>query len=142
MRRSLIPLTVVVLGMFAGHAALAQNGTTRRPLVGPDRPLAEKLRSPRETLQTLYYAVDVYDYFPQVIADAKLAIYGPFNVDGKFTSVSNADFDRSLRARAPHMGIRDAAAVDALARASGFDLVLDAEMPANNRCRVWQRTAG
>jgi MscS family membrane protein len=70
MRRSLIPLTVVVLGMFAGHAALAQNGTTRRPLVGPDRPLAEKLRSPRETLQTLYYAVDVYDYFPQVIADA------------------------------------------------------------------------
>jgi hypothetical protein len=73
-------------------------------------------------------------------ADAKLAIYGPFNYDGRYTSVSNADFDRSLRERAPHMGIRDVAAVDALARAAGFDLLEDAEMPANNRCRVWQRT--
>jgi hypothetical protein len=71
---------------------------------------------------------------------AKLAIYGPFNYDGRYTSISNADFDRSLRERAPHMGIRDVAAVDALARAAGFDLLVDAEMPANNRCRVWQRS--
>src|SRR5262249_40219103 len=42
----------------------------RRAATGPDRPLADKLRSPRETLQTLYYAVDVYDYFPQLIEDA------------------------------------------------------------------------
>src|SRR5205823_12243804 len=42
----------------------------RRDLVGADRPLAEKLRSPRDTLQTLYYAADVYDYFPALIADA------------------------------------------------------------------------
>ena len=72
--------------------------------------------------------------------DAKLAIYGPFNYDGKYTSSSNAEFDRSLRERAPHMGIRDVADVDALARAAGFGLVVDAEMPANNRCRVWQRS--
>ena len=73
-------------------------------------------------------------------ADAKLAIYGPYNYDGKYTSASNADFDRSLRAHAPHMGIRDVAAVDALAGAAGFDLLADAAMPANNRCRVWLRT--
>lgn len=71
--------------------------------------------------------------------DAKLAIYGPFNADGHFTSPSNAAFDASLKARAPHMGIRDAAAVDALARDAGFDLVDDVEMPANNRLRLWQR---
>jgi len=72
-------------------------------------------------------------------ADAKLVIYGPFNYGGKYTSVSNADFDRSLKERAPHMGIRDVNAVDALARGAGFDLIDDVAMPANNRCRVWQR---
>ena len=70
---------------------------------------------------------------------ARLVVYGPFNYGGKFTSVSNADFDRSLKERAPHMGIRDVAEVDALAHAVGFDLIDDVAMPANNRCRVWQR---
>jgi cyclopropane fatty-acyl-phospholipid synthase-like methyltransferase len=71
--------------------------------------------------------------------DAKLAIYGPFNVDGRYTSDSNAAFDASLKARAPQMGIRDVAAVDALALAAGFSLVDDVAMPANNRLRLWQR---
>ena len=70
---------------------------------------------------------------------AKLAVYGPFNVDGRFTSDSNAAFDAMLKARAPHMGLRDAAAVDALAHAAGFDLIDDVAMPANNRLRLWQR---
>jgi cyclopropane fatty-acyl-phospholipid synthase-like methyltransferase len=73
--------------------------------------------------------------------DAKLAIYGPFNDDGAFTSASNAAFDESLKARAPHMGIRDMEAVDALARRAGFALVDDVAMPANNRTLVWQRQA-
>lgn len=72
-------------------------------------------------------------------ADARLAIYGPFNRDGRFTSQSNAAFDADLRRRAAHMGIRDAEAVDALALRAGFELVDDAELPANNRCRTWQR---
>jgi cyclopropane fatty-acyl-phospholipid synthase-like methyltransferase len=71
--------------------------------------------------------------------DAKLAIYGPFNQDGRFTSASNAAFDESLKSRAPHMGIRDREAVDALARKAGFAFVDDVAMPANNRTLVWQR---
>jgi len=71
--------------------------------------------------------------------DAKLAIYGPFNYGGRYTSTSNAEFDRSLKAQAAHMGIRDFADVDALARSAGFALIEDATMPANNRCLVWQR---
>jgi len=71
--------------------------------------------------------------------DAKLAIYGPFNVGGAFTSASNAAFDESLKSRASHMGIREIEAVDALARKAGFALVDDVAMPANNRTLVWQR---
>lgn len=71
--------------------------------------------------------------------DAKLAIYGPFNYGGEYTSASNAAFDESLKARAPHMGIRDIEAVDRLARTAGFARIADVEMPANNRTLVWQR---
>ena len=71
--------------------------------------------------------------------DARLAVYGPFNYDGAFTSDSNAAFDASLKARDPAMGIRDFEAVDALARAIGLRLVVDAPMPANNRLLLWHR---
>jgi cyclopropane fatty-acyl-phospholipid synthase-like methyltransferase len=71
--------------------------------------------------------------------DAKLAIYGPFNYGGAFTSASNAAFDESLKLRAAHMGIRDIEAVDALARKAGFAMIDDVAMPANNRTLVWQR---
>ena len=75
-------------------------------------------------------------------ADAKLVIYGPFNYGGQFTSASNAAFDQSLRQREPHMGIRDFADVDQLARSAGFALLDDVAMPANNCCLVWQRGVG
>lgn len=74
-------------------------------------------------------------------AEAVLAIYGPWHVDGRATSASNAAFDAELRARAAHMGIRDVAAVDALAAEVGFELLADHPMPANNRLRVWRRLA-
>jgi Protein of unknown function (DUF938) len=71
--------------------------------------------------------------------DAYVAIYGPFNIHGRFTSESNASFDRDLKMRGAHMGIRDAADVDALASKAGFDLADDVAMPANNRLRLWKR---
>ena len=72
-------------------------------------------------------------------ADATLVVYGPFNDDGAYTSDSNRDFDGWLKARDPRSGIRDAGAVDALARAIGLRLVDDVAMPANNRCLIWRR---
>jgi len=78
---------------------------------------------------------------PDVLApDAVLAIYGPFRYGGRHTSESNAAFEATLRAAAPHRAIRDFEAVDALARGIGLALVRDHAMPANNRCIVW-RTA-
>ena len=71
--------------------------------------------------------------------DAILAIYGPFNDNGRFTSESNAAFDARLRAEHPRQGLRDLQAVDALAHDTGFTLVEDRAMPANNRMLVWGR---
>ncbi|MGH7108681.1 MAG: DUF938 domain-containing protein [Acetobacteraceae bacterium] len=73
--------------------------------------------------------------------DAVLAVYGPFNYDGRFTSPSNASFDAWLKQHySPQSGIRDFAAVDELARSIGFALVEDRPMPANNRTLVWRRS--
>jgi len=76
----------------------------------------------------------------KVLAErSTLVVYGPFNYGRAFTSASNRDFDASLRARDPRMGLRDFEAVDALARGIGLALVEDGDMPANNRCLVWRR---
>ncbi len=76
---------------------------------------------------------------PDVLAaNARLVIYGPFNYGGQFTSDSNAAFDRWLKEKAPHQGIRDFERVHALAQAAGLELLEDRAMPSNNRCLVWQ----
>ena len=73
--------------------------------------------------------------------DGVLAVYGPFNYNGAFTSDSNARFDAWLKSRDPVSGVRDFEAVDALARAQGLVLQQDIAMPANNRTLVWRRMA-
>lgn len=70
-----------------------------------------------------------------------LAIYGPFNYGGRFTSDSNARFDQWLKSRDPASGIRDFEAVDALARQQNLMLIHDHAMPANNRTLIWTKTA-
>ena len=66
-----------------------------------------------------------------------LAIYGPFNYRGDYTSESNARFDIWLGQQHPGSAIRDFEQVDALARAAGFALLGDHPMPANNRLLAW-----
>lgn len=80
---------------------------------------------------------------PTVLADrAVVAVYGPFNYEGRYTSDSNAAFDRCLKGQGEHMGVRDFEAVDALARAAGLILVQDCTMPANNRTLIWRHARG
>jgi hypothetical protein len=68
------------------------------------------------------------------------ALYGPFNIGGRYTSESNARFDAMLRSRDPAMGIRDLALLTRLGRDNALELIADHPMPANNRTLVWQRT--
>jgi cyclopropane fatty-acyl-phospholipid synthase-like methyltransferase len=72
-------------------------------------------------------------------ADGVLAVYGPFNYQGQFSSDSNARFDQWLKARDSLSGIRDFEAVNALAEEAGLVLMEDHQMPANNRCLVWRK---
>ena len=75
----------------------------------------------------------------QAGSDAVLAIYGPFNYGGTYTSASNAQFDQWLAQQHPASAIRDFEAVDRLATGAGFALQQDHAMPANNRLLVWRK---
>lgn len=74
--------------------------------------------------------------------DVVLALYGPFNYGGQYTSASNARFDQWLAQQHPDSAIRDFEAVDTLAAQAGFKLRADKEMPANNRLLVWHKQHG
>ncbi|WP_372426611.1 DUF938 domain-containing protein [Salinarimonas chemoclinalis] len=69
-----------------------------------------------------------------------LVLYGPFNVEGRFTAPSNAQFDASLKARDSRWGIRDVADVAAAAAARGLSFGERIDMPANNMILVFRRT--
>jgi cyclopropane fatty-acyl-phospholipid synthase-like methyltransferase len=64
-------------------------------------------------------------------------LYGPFNIDGEFTSESNARFDQSLRLQDPEMGIRDLAELSGFAREAGLTLERRYAMPSNNMVLVY-----
>lgn len=82
----------------------------------------------------------LFAHLPGLLAaKATLVFYGPFNIGGRFTSASNADFDAALRADDCARGIRDLEAVQALAADAGLAFVEDIAMPANNRCLVFEK---
>lgn len=61
-----------------------------------------------------------------------LYLYGPYRRGGKHTAPSNAEFDRSLRARHPEWGVRDLEEVERVAAVHGLARESVVEMPANN----------
>jgi SAM-dependent methyltransferase len=69
-----------------------------------------------------------------------LIIYGPFHEAGHFDTESNRDFDRSLRAQHPNMGLRDVVEIRRLAAEAGFDAEAELAMPANNRTLIYRRS--
>ncbi len=70
---------------------------------------------------------------------APFGLYGPFKVDGAFTSDSNRDFHSALQLRNPLMGIRDLRELRLMAADCGFALEAGHELPANNMLLVWRR---
>ncbi len=72
-------------------------------------------------------------------ASAPLYLYGPYSIEGRHTALSNAAFDRALRAHNPEWGVRNLAEVARVARDEGFDLSGTVEMPANNLSLVFRK---
>ena len=91
-------------------------------------------------IMTWYQCEELMDMLGKnLVAGAKVLIYGPFNYNGKFTSPSNEEFDESLRKRDPLMGIRDFEEVVRYMEKRAFGLLQDNEMPANNRLLVFEK---
>ncbi len=75
-----------------------------------------------------------------LLADgAPLVTYGPYTIDDTHTAPSNEAFDRSLRSRDPRWGVRDIAALEAIAEPHGLVLEERVAMPANNFTLVWRK---
>jgi len=75
----------------------------------------------------------------RLVPDAYFILYGPFNVDGRYTAASNEEFDRQLRGRDPAMGLRDVGALAALADQQQLRLVERIPLPANNQLLVFHK---
>lgn len=69
----------------------------------------------------------------------KLMLYGPYIEQGVETAPSNIEFDSWLKARDPRYGVRDLAAVDALAARNGMSRSRRVAMPANNLVVVYRK---
>ncbi|WP_085314366.1 DUF938 domain-containing protein [Derxia lacustris] len=68
-----------------------------------------------------------------------VAVYGPFKVDGDYTTESNAAFDQEiLAAKVPEWGLKDVRDLDAAARDHGLLLARRIDRPANNFILVFQ----
>ena len=71
--------------------------------------------------------------------NSRAVFYGPFKYEGAFTSESNEAFDLHLRARDPLSGIRSFEDIQNNMTKSGFELIADYKMPANNQMLVYNR---
>jgi len=69
--------------------------------------------------------------------DGRFLLYGPFNIDGRYTAPSNERFDQWLKAQNPNMGVRDKGWLQGLAQQAGMRLEETVDMPADNKILVW-----
>jgi len=89
---------------------------------------------PFEAVQAMFAGVAMH-----LVHGGRFCLYGPFNINGDFTSRSNAQFDACLRQENPQMGIRDMAVVESLSNSHQMHLQRKIAMPANNFILVFAK---
>ena len=75
-------------------------------------------------------------------AGGLFCLYGPFNIDGSFTSPGNRSFDQGLRGRNAGMGIRHLEALESLSASHQMKLQEYVSLPANNLLLVFKKHTG
>lgn len=65
--------------------------------------------------------------------------YGPYADNGVITPQSNVEFNESLKARDPSWGLRDLRDLGIIAKNYKMNLIKVYDMPANNKCVIWQK---
>ena len=69
-----------------------------------------------------------------------IAIYGPFKLDGKYTTPSNETFDQEiLAAKVPEWGLKDIRDLERAAIKYGIVLKKQLDLPANNFLLIFGR---
>jgi hypothetical protein len=68
----------------------------------------------------------------RMVPGGVFCLYGPFNIEHRYTAESNARFDLGLRAVDPNRGIRDMGDIENLANKHQMLLTHNVSMPANN----------
>ncbi|BCX80965.1 hypothetical protein MIT9_P0543 [Methylomarinovum caldicuralii] len=108
---------------------------------------------PREGSYRAMFCINVFQVAPVSIAEGMMAcaaslldeagffmVYGPFSVDGRFTTPSNEEFHWMLRsAGVPEWGLKDVADLRLAAEAQGLRLAEQLDMPANNFSLIFRR---
>jgi len=83
--------------------------------------------------------VDMFSGISEIlIKNNEFLLYGPFNINGKFTAKSNEEFDESLRMRDSSMGVRDISWLQDVAYENNIILDDRFDMPADNMILVWK----
>jgi cyclopropane fatty-acyl-phospholipid synthase-like methyltransferase len=108
---------------------------------------------PKDRLYDAIFVVNLFQVAPVAIADGIaqvaarvltkdgfLAIYGPFKVDGRYTTSSNESFDREiLAANVAEWGLKDVKDLEKAAAVHGIALKKILDLPANNFILVFGR---
>ncbi|MFN3920097.1 MAG: DUF938 domain-containing protein, partial [Methylohalobius sp.] len=101
---------------------------------------------PKEGNYRAMFCINLFQVAPVSIADDMMAcafrllsedgvllVYGPFMVDGRFTTPSNEEFHNLLcSTEVPEWGLKDVADLRQAAQAHGLTLAEQIDMPANN----------
>jgi len=113
----------------------------------------ETFPAPKQRLYDVIFVINLLQVAPLAIADGIaqvaaslltqdgfLAIYGPFKVDGNYTTESNAAFDKEiLAAQVPEWGLKDIRDLEKTAANHNITLKQVLDLPANNFILVFGR---
>lgn len=108
---------------------------------------------PQQGRYRAMFCINLFQVAPVSIADGMMAcadrlltgdgflmVYGPFMVDGRFTTPSNEAFHRTLRAaEVEEWGLKDVTDLQRAAETHGLTLAERIDMPANNFSLIFRR---